>query len=53
MTGGRAEMSSRIQGSNPCVLIEGPSWGDAGFYGLWLSAAGQAEIDTSLQEESS
>jgi hypothetical protein len=26
-----------------CVLVEGPSWGDAEFYGKWLLAAAQAE----------
>jgi hypothetical protein len=25
------------------VLVEGPAWGDAKFYGEWLLAAGQAE----------
>ena len=40
---GDVEMSSRIQSSNPCVLIEGPSWGNAEFYGKWLLAAAQAE----------
>jgi len=37
------EMSSPIQSSNPCILIEGPSWGNAEFYGKWLLAAAQAE----------
>jgi len=27
----------------PCVLVEGPSWGDTEFYGRWLLAAAQAE----------
>jgi hypothetical protein len=27
----------------PCALIEGPSWGDAEFYGRWLLAAARAE----------
>lgn len=27
----------------PCVLIEGPQWGDAEFYGKWLLAAAEAE----------
>ena len=36
-------MSSDIQGNNPCVLIEGPKWGNAEFYGKWLLAAAQAE----------
>jgi len=26
-----------------CVMIEGPSWGDAEFYGRWLLAAAEAE----------
>src|SRR5262249_19505314 len=29
--------------SSPCVIVEGPSWGDAEFYGRWLLAAGKAE----------
>jgi hypothetical protein len=28
----------------PCVLVEGPTWGHAEFYGRWLLAASQAEI---------
>jgi hypothetical protein len=28
---------------SPCVLVEGPSWGDAEFYGRWLLAAAEAE----------
>ena len=28
---------------NPCVLIEGPSWGDAEFYGKWLLTAARAQ----------
>jgi hypothetical protein len=36
-------MSKHIDRNNPCVLIEGPNWGDAAFYGKWLLAAGQAE----------
>jgi hypothetical protein len=43
VTGGRVEMSSQIDGNNPCVLIRGPTWGDAEFYGKWLIAAAQAE----------
>jgi hypothetical protein len=27
-----------------CVLVEGPSWGDAKFYGRWLLAAAEAEV---------
>jgi len=27
----------------PCVLVQGPSWGDAEFYGRWLLAAAEAE----------
>lgn len=29
--------------SEPCVLIEGPMWADAKFYGRWLLAAAKAE----------
>jgi hypothetical protein len=29
--------------NGPCVLVEGPSWGDAEFYGRWLLAAAEAE----------
>ena len=29
--------------NDPCVLVEGPSWGDAEFYGRWLLAAAEAE----------
>jgi hypothetical protein len=28
--------------SEPCILIEGPRWADAEFYGRWLVAAGRA-----------
>ena len=31
-----------------CVLVEGPSWGDAGFYGDWLFGA--AKANALLQE---
>jgi hypothetical protein len=27
----------------PCVLVEGPCWGDAEFYGQWLLAAAKAK----------
>jgi hypothetical protein len=27
----------------PCILVEGPPWGDAEFYGKWLLAAAKAE----------
>jgi hypothetical protein len=27
---------------NPCILVEGPRWGDAEFYGRWLLAAVEA-----------
>jgi hypothetical protein len=43
MTGGREKMSSDNHGNDPCVLIKGPNWGDAEFYGKWLLAAAQAE----------
>jgi len=29
--------------TKPYVLVEGPKWGDAEFYGRWLLAAGKAE----------
>jgi len=29
--------------TDPCVLVEGPAWGDAEFYGEWLLAAAKAE----------
>lgn len=32
-----------IDESEPCVLVEGPTWGDADFYGKWLRAAAKAE----------
>ena len=32
-----------ITNTIPHVLIEGPRWGDAEFYGKWLSAAAEAE----------
>jgi hypothetical protein len=27
-----------------CVLVEGPAWGDAQFYGEWLLAAAKAQV---------
>jgi hypothetical protein len=36
-------MSSYIHVNNPCILVKGPNWGDAEFYGKWLLAAAQAE----------
>jgi hypothetical protein len=36
MSGGREEMSKHIHRNNPCVLIEGPNWGDAELDGKWL-----------------
>jgi hypothetical protein len=35
--------NSFISANSPCVLIEGPTWGDAEFYAKWLLAAAQAE----------
>lgn len=32
-----------VTGNCHCVLVEGPSWGDAEFYGRWLLAAAEAE----------
>ncbi len=36
-------IGNSIHESNPCILIEGPLWGDAEFYGKWLLAAAEAE----------
>jgi hypothetical protein len=33
----------RVLEGNSCVLVEGPRWGDAEFYGRWLLAAAKAE----------
>ena len=32
-----------MERTDPCVLVQGPAWGDAQFYGEWLLAAGKAE----------
>src|SRR5690242_6130881 len=32
-----------MAGTDPYVLIQGPAWGDARFYGEWLLAAAKAE----------
>jgi len=32
-----------MDNSDPCVLVEGPEWGDAKFYCDWLLAAGAAQ----------
>ena len=32
-----------IKEGEPYILIEGPRWGDAEFYGRWLLAAAKAE----------
>jgi hypothetical protein len=32
-----------IEESEPYILVEGPKWGDAEFYGKWLLAAAKAE----------
>ena len=32
-----------MEGSDPYVLVQGPAWGDAQFYGEWLLAAAKAE----------
>jgi hypothetical protein len=32
-----------IKESEPYILVEGPKWGDAEFYGKWLLAAAKAE----------
>jgi hypothetical protein len=28
-----------LRGDDPCILVEGPRWGDAEFFGRWLLAA--------------
>jgi hypothetical protein len=40
-----------INRNNPCVLIEGATWGDAAFYGKWLLAAGQAETEAWARQD--
>jgi hypothetical protein len=32
-----------MEGTDPYVLVQGPAWGDAQFYGEWLLAAAKAE----------
>jgi hypothetical protein len=32
-----------MESTDPCVLVEGPAWGDAHFLGEWLLAAAKAE----------
>jgi hypothetical protein len=32
-----------IYKTNRCILVEGPPWGDAEFYGKWLLAATEAD----------
>jgi hypothetical protein len=32
-----------MAGADPYVLIQGPDWGDARFYGEWLLGAGKAQ----------
>lgn len=34
--------NSQASPSEPCVLVEGPRWGDAAFYAKWLLAAAKA-----------
>ena len=29
-------LKNSIDESEPCVLVEGPAWADADFYGKWL-----------------
>lgn len=36
-------LQNSIQESEPCVLVEGPPWADADFYGKWLRSAAKAE----------
>lgn len=36
-------MANSIHQSDRCILVEGPHWGDAKFYGAWLLAAAEAE----------
>ena len=33
-----------MERTDPCVLVQGPAWGDAQFYGDWLLAAGKAGL---------
>ena len=30
--------------TDPYILVQGPAWGDAQFYGQWLQAAANAEV---------
>ncbi len=39
----QVKVSSHVHCNSPCILVEGPNWGDAEFYGKWLLAAAQAE----------
>jgi hypothetical protein len=36
-------LKNSIQEGEPYILVEGPKWGDAEFYGKWLLAAAKAE----------
>src|SRR5262249_47467831 len=36
-------LENSISDDCPCILIEGPRWGDAAFYGKWLLAAAEAD----------
>ncbi len=35
-------LKDSIPENSPCILVEGPRWGDAAFYGKWLIGAGKA-----------
>jgi hypothetical protein len=37
------DLSSRIDKSGTHILVEGPAWGDADFYGHWLLEAAKAQ----------
>ncbi len=36
-------LKDSIPENSPCLLVEGPSWGDVAFYGKWLLAAAKAD----------
>src|SRR5689334_1386182 len=37
------KMKRTSRKTDPCILIEGPRWGDAEFYGKWLLMAAKAQ----------
>jgi hypothetical protein len=40
----RIKTVDAIYKTNPCIVVEGPAWGDAKLYGKWLLAAAKAEV---------